>query len=50
MSLGVKLEDSLIVIAKVILLPESYSTLRTILMSTEDEFLPDSIIAQVLIE
>ena len=49
-SLGLKLEDALIAIAMVISLPESYSTLRTILMSTEDKILPDSIIAQVLIE
>ena len=34
----------------VISLPESYSTLRTILMSMEDKLLPDSIIAQVLIK
>ena len=49
-SLGLKLEDALIVIAMVISLPESYSTLRMILMSTEDKILPDSVIAQVLIE
>ena len=49
-SLGLKLEDALIAIAMVISLPESYSTLRTILMSTEDKLLPDSVIAQVLIE
>jgi hypothetical protein len=49
-SLGLKLEDALIAIAMVISLPESYSTLRTILMSTEDKILPDSVIAQVLIE
>jgi len=49
-SLGLKLEDTLIAIAMVISLPESYSTLRTILMSTEDSLSPDSVIAQVLIE
>ena len=49
-SLGLKLEDALIAITMVISLPESYSTLRTILMSTEDKILPDSVIAQVLIE
>ena len=48
--LGLKLEDALVTIAIVLLLPESYSTLRTILMSTEDKLLPDSIISQILIE
>ena len=49
-SLGLQLEDALVVITIVISLPESYSTLRTILMSTEDKLLPDSIISQILIE
>jgi hypothetical protein len=49
-SLGLKLEDALVAIAMVISLPESYSTLKTILMSTEDKLLPDAVIAQVLIE
>ena len=49
--LGLKLEDALVVIAIVLSLPESYSTLRTILMSTEDKLLPDSIIqSQILTE
>ena len=34
----------------VISLPESYSILRTILMSSEDKLSPDSVTAQVLIE
>ena len=34
----------------VISLPESYSILKTILMSTKNRLSPDSIIAQVLIE
>ena len=50
MSLGLKLEDALVAIAIVLSLPESYSTLRTILMSTEDKLLPDPVIAQILIE
>ena len=49
-SLGLKLEDLLIAIAMVILLPETYLILRTILMSTEDRLSPDSVVAQVLIE
>ena len=49
-SLGLKLEDALVAIAIVLSLPESYSTLRTILMSTEDKLLPDSVISQILIE
>ncbi|KIL57633.1 hypothetical protein M378DRAFT_16140, partial [Amanita muscaria Koide BX008] len=49
-SLGLKLEDALVAISMVISLPESYSTLRTILMSTEDKLSPDSVVAQVLIE
>ena len=49
-SLGLKLEDSLIAIAMVISLPESYSILRMILMLSEDKLSPDSITAQVLIE
>ena len=49
-SLGLKLEDVLVAIAIVLSLPESYSTLRMILMSTEDKLLPDSIISQILIE
>ena len=49
-SLDLKLVDSLIAIAMVISLPESYSTLRTILMLSEDKLSPDSVTAQVLIE
>ena len=45
--LGLKLEDALVAIAIVLSLPESYSTLRTILMSTEDKLL---LISQILIE
>ena len=48
--LGLKLEDALVVIAIVLSLPESYSTLRTILMSIEDKLLLDSVISQILIE
>ncbi len=48
-SLGLKLEDALVAIAIVISLPESYSTLRTILMSTEDKLLPDSCSERILI-
>ena len=48
--LSLKLEDTLIVIAMVISLPESYSTLQMIHMSMEDSLSPDSVIAQVLME
>ena len=44
-SLCLKLEDSLTAIAMFISLPESYSILRTILMSTEDRLSPDSVVA-----
>ena len=49
-SLGLKLEDFLIAIAMVISLPESYSILRMVLMSTENRLSPDSIVAQLFIE
>jgi hypothetical protein len=49
-SLGLTLEDTLVAIAMVISLPESYSTIRTILMSSEDKLSPDTVVAQVLIE
>ena len=49
-SLGLTLEDALVAIAMVISLPESYSTIRTILMSSEDKLSPDTVVAQVLIE
>ena len=49
-SLGLTLEDPLMAIAMVISLPESYSTIHTILMSSEDKLSPDTIVAQVLIE
>ena len=40
----------MIAIVMIMLLPESFSTLRMILMLTKDKLLPDSITAQVLIE
>ena len=49
-SLGLTLEDALVAIAMVISLPKSYSTIRTILMSSEDKLSPDTVVAQVLIE
>ncbi|KAF8626070.1 hypothetical protein AX17_006628 [Amanita inopinata Kibby_2008] len=49
-SLSLKLEDPLIAIVMIISLPESYSTLRTILMSAEDKLSPEKVIAQVLVE
>ena len=49
-TLGQPLEDSLIVIAMVISLPPTYSTLRTILMATDDKLTTDAVINQVLIE
>ena len=54
-SLGLTLEDALVAIAMVaiamvISLPESYSTICTILMSSKDKLSPDTIVAQVLIE
>ncbi|OBZ71294.1 Retrovirus-related Pol polyprotein from transposon TNT 1-94 [Grifola frondosa] len=49
-SLGQKLDDSLIAIAMVISLPSSYSTLRTILMSTQDKLSSDNVVTQVLNE
>jgi len=49
-TLGQLLEDSLIVIAMVISLPPSYSTLRTILMAANDKLTTDAVINQVLIE
>ena len=49
-SLGLTLEDTLVAIAMVISLPESYSTICTILMSSEDKLSPDTVVAQVLIE
>ena len=49
-TLGQPLDDALIAIAIVISLPESYSVLRTILMSTDDKLTTDKIIAQILTE
>jgi len=49
-SLGQALDDSLVAIAMVISLPQSYSTLRTILMSADDKLTVDGVISQVLIE
>ena len=44
------LEDSLVAIAMVILLPPTYSTLWTILMAADDKLTTDTVINQVLIE
>lgn len=49
-SLGQPLDDSLVAIAMVISLPQSYSTLRTILMSSNDKLTAETVIAQVLVE
>ena len=49
-SLGQALDDSLIAIAMVISLPTSYSTLRTILMSTSDKITIEGTISQILVE
>ncbi|KIN98729.1 hypothetical protein M404DRAFT_31056 [Pisolithus tinctorius Marx 270] len=49
-SLGQPLKDSLVAIAMVISLPTSYSTLRTILMLSDEKLTLDSVISQVLIE
>jgi len=49
-TIGQPLDDSLIAIAMVISLPSSYSTLRTILMATDDKLTTDMVINQVLIE
>jgi len=49
-TLGQPLKDSLIIIAMVILLPPSYSTLWTILMATNDKLMTDTVINQVLIK
>ena len=49
-SLRLTLEDALVAIAMVISLPESYSSICTILMSSKDKLSPDTIVAQVLIE
>jgi len=49
-ALGQLLEDSLIVIAMVISLPPSYSTLQTILMAANDKLMTDAVINQVLIK
>ncbi|OJA09494.1 hypothetical protein AZE42_10049 [Rhizopogon vesiculosus] len=49
-SLGQSLDDTLMAIAMVISLPSSYSTLRTILMSTSNKITIDSVISQVLVE
>ena len=49
-TLGQPLEDSLIAIAMVILLPPSYSTLQTILMAADDKLTMDAVINQVLIK
>jgi len=48
--LGQTLDDSLMAIAMVISLPPSYSTLRTILMSSSDKLMIDGMISQILIE
>jgi hypothetical protein len=49
-SLGQPLDDSLVIIAIKISLPTSYSTLRTILMTTADKLTVNSVISQILIE
>lgn len=49
-SLGQPLDDSLVAIAMVISLPQSYSTLRTILMASDDKLSVDTVKAQVLVE
>jgi len=49
-TIGQPLDDSLIAIAMVISLLTSYSTLRTILMATDDKLMMDMVINQVLIE
>lgn len=49
-SLGQPLDDALVAIAMVISLPPSYSTLRTILMSTNDKLTVDCVISQVLVK
>ena len=43
-TLGQPLEDSLVTIAMVISLPPTYSTLRTILMATDDKLMTDTVI------
>ncbi|CDO76034.1 hypothetical protein BN946_scf184818.g2 [Trametes cinnabarina] len=48
--LGQPLDDSLVAIAMVTSLPASYSTLRTILMSTYDTLSTDTVVSQVLNE
>ncbi len=47
-SLGQSLDDSLVAIAMVISLPPSYSTLRTILMFSEETLSTDKVIASVV--
>ena len=49
-TLGQPLEDSLVTIAMVLLLPPTYSTLRTILMAADDKLTMDAVINQVLTE
>ena len=49
-TIGQPLNDSLVVIAMVISLPTSYSTLHTILMAVDDQLTTDIVINQVLIE
>lgn len=49
-TLGQTLDDALVAIAIIISLPESYSVLRTILMSTDDKLTTDKVIAQILTE
>ena len=50
-TLNHELSDALVAIALIISLPESYSTLRTILMTTpEDQLTTDSVVTQVLTE
>jgi len=49
-TLGQPLKESLVTIAMVISLPPTYSTLRTILIATDDKLTMDAVISQVLIE
>ena len=48
--LGQPLDNLLIVVAMIISLPASYSTLCTILMVMSDKLIMDGVIAQILIE
>ena len=49
-SLGQQLEDSLIAIAMIISLPDSYSTLRSILMATDLKLMTQSVKSSILQE